>query len=184
QLRPCLRTKFPANREINREFCKFGASAAISASSQRANSKACRQIPYATEQGIFAAITGNFFAITGKFNRASSEIAELLSDVELARLLMSTPHFCDIGRSVDFPPLAEERSQQPAPGVRGNEPWNGAEVLTRRSCSAQQGGSARGSFVRVRSAGAVPSSSADTIRGETKASGANSRMCRWAFPSR
>src|SRR5262244_4002894 len=48
--------------------------------------RACRQIPYATEQGIFAAITGNFFAITGKFNRASSEIAELLSgDVELAR---------------------------------------------------------------------------------------------------
>src|SRR5262249_9986827 len=60
-----IRTKFPANREFNREFCKFGASAAISASNQRANSKACRQIPYATEQGIFAAITGNFFGITG-----------------------------------------------------------------------------------------------------------------------
>src|SRR5215470_8641273 len=27
----------------------------------------------------------------------------------LARLLMSTPHFCDIARSVDFPRLAEER---------------------------------------------------------------------------
>src|SRR5262249_30714547 len=34
------------------------------------------------------------------------------------------------------------------------------------------------------SAGAVPSSSAATIRGETKASGANSRMCRSTFPSR
>ena len=34
----------------------------------------------------------------------------------------------------------------------------------------------------MRSAGAVPSRSADTIRGETKASGANSRMCRATFP--
>src|SRR5262249_55567675 len=64
-VRTSLRTKFPANKEINREFCKFGASAAISASNQRANSKACSKIAYATEQGIFAAITGNFFAITG-----------------------------------------------------------------------------------------------------------------------
>ena len=77
-----LRTKFPA-----REF----RSAAISASNQRANSKACSQIPYAAEQGIFAAIAGNFFGITGKFNRASSEIAELLSESNSARLLMSTP---------------------------------------------------------------------------------------------
>src|SRR5262245_23390301 len=64
------------NREINREFCKFGASAAISASSQRANSKACSQIPCATEQGIFAAITGNFFGITGNLiERAAKSLS-------------------------------------------------------------------------------------------------------------
>src|SRR5262245_54962869 len=67
--------------KINREFRKFRASAAISASNQRANSKACSQIPYAREQGNFAAITGNFFGITGKFNRASRESADLLSDL-------------------------------------------------------------------------------------------------------
>src|SRR5262249_37477556 len=59
----------------------------ISTSNQRVNSKACSQIPYAAEQGIFAAITGNFFEITGKFNRASSEIAELLSGVEFSTAL-------------------------------------------------------------------------------------------------
>src|SRR5262249_15761812 len=62
---PVSANKFSANREFNRELRKFRASAAISASNQRANSKACSQIPYATEQGIFAAITRNFFAITG-----------------------------------------------------------------------------------------------------------------------
>jgi len=36
----------------------------------------------------------------------------------------------------------------------------------------------------MRSAGPVPSSSADTTRGETKASGASSRTCRSTFPSR
>jgi hypothetical protein len=29
-------------------------------------SEPCREIPYATEQGIFARVTGNFFAVTGK----------------------------------------------------------------------------------------------------------------------
>ena len=38
----------------------------------------------------------------------------------LARLLMSTPHFCDIARSVDFPPLAEERVQRASPAMRRN----------------------------------------------------------------
>jgi hypothetical protein len=74
------------------------------------NSKACSQIPYAAEQGIFAAITGNFFGITGKFNRASSEIAEQI------RLR----HFCDMARSVDFPPLAEERMQRTSAAMRQN----------------------------------------------------------------
>ena len=54
----------------------------------------------------------------------------------------------------------------------------GAHVSSSRSCSVQEYGSARASLVRVRSAGGVLSRSADTIRGETKASGANNRMCR------
>src|SRR5262249_54627608 len=96
------------------------ASAAISASNQRANSKACSQIPYATEQGIFAAITGNFFGITGNLIERAAKSLSCCRTVELARLLMSTPHFCDIGRSVDFPPLAEERVQRTSPAMRRN----------------------------------------------------------------
>ena len=80
-----------ANREFNREFRKFRASAAISASNQRANSKSCSQIPYATEQGIFAAITGNFFGITGNLIERAAKALSCCRGVELARPLMSTP---------------------------------------------------------------------------------------------
>jgi hypothetical protein len=45
--------KFPANREINREICTFLPFCAIFAPSRSADSRACRQIPYVTEQGIF-----------------------------------------------------------------------------------------------------------------------------------
>src|SRR5450759_2512675 len=55
----------PANREINREFCRFRRSAAVLASSRRANSMTCIEIPYVTEQGIFGGLTGNFFQRTG-----------------------------------------------------------------------------------------------------------------------
>ena len=51
----------------------------------------------------------------------------------------------------------------------------------RRSCSAQDRGSARASAVIVRPAGAVPSRSPETIRGERNASGSKSRMCRSAW---
>ena len=54
----------------------------------------------------------------------------------------------------------------------------------RRSCSAQDQGSARASVVMVRPAGAVPSRMLETIRGERNASGTSSRMCRSTFPSR
>src|SRR6266511_1824427 len=49
---------------------------------------------------------------------------------------------------------------------------------TRRSCSAQDHGSARARAVMVRPAGAVPSRRPATIRGERNASGSSSRMCR------
>jgi hypothetical protein len=47
-------SKFPANREINREFCKIQRSAPNLRAWTRANPKACNKIPYSTEQGIFA----------------------------------------------------------------------------------------------------------------------------------
>jgi hypothetical protein len=66
QLRTGLRSKFPANREINREFWGIRPSIAIFVSDQGAASIASSRIPYATEQGIFRRITGKNFAITGK----------------------------------------------------------------------------------------------------------------------
>src|SRR5262249_17058048 len=51
--------------KLTGNFAESEPSATILTFNQRANSKACRQIPYTTEQGNFAAITGNFFGITG-----------------------------------------------------------------------------------------------------------------------
>ena len=65
RIEPVSASKFPASREKNREFCGFRPSAAILASNRSSDSMACRQIPYATEQGIFGGITGNFFQRTG-----------------------------------------------------------------------------------------------------------------------
>ena len=52
-MRTGLRRKFPANREINREFCGFRPSTTILVPRRRANSMACSRVPYAMEQGIF-----------------------------------------------------------------------------------------------------------------------------------
>jgi hypothetical protein len=59
RLRTSLRTKFPANREINREFCSilhfdFDVQSASEFNGFQPNS-------YATEQGIFKRVSGNFF---------------------------------------------------------------------------------------------------------------------------
>ena len=51
-LEPVSRDKFPANREKNREFGQICPLAAILKGDTLANSEACREIPYATEQGI------------------------------------------------------------------------------------------------------------------------------------
>jgi hypothetical protein len=56
------RTKFPANREINREFRRIRRAIAIFVSDQPADSIAYSGIPYATEQGIFKCVSGNFFS--------------------------------------------------------------------------------------------------------------------------
>ena len=76
-------TKFPANREINREFCSIRPAAAISTPGQPVNSTAFSRIPCATEQGIFTCLSGNFFRGTGKFNQQPG-IASLRSDAVIA----------------------------------------------------------------------------------------------------
>ena len=55
---PVSTPKFPANREINREFCQIRTLCEILKANTRANSKAFSQIPYATEQGIISAEQG------------------------------------------------------------------------------------------------------------------------------
>src|SRR6266542_1487018 len=52
-IEPVSGFKFPANREINREFRGVGPNSVILASIQPATSMACSQIPYTSEQGIF-----------------------------------------------------------------------------------------------------------------------------------
>src|SRR5262249_51264079 len=49
-----LHLEFPANREINREFRQNRQLDAILHADTPANSEACSEIPYSTEQGIFA----------------------------------------------------------------------------------------------------------------------------------
>jgi hypothetical protein len=50
---PVSTPKFPANREINREFCRIRPLTAILKADTRANSEAYSRIPCSTEQGIF-----------------------------------------------------------------------------------------------------------------------------------
>jgi hypothetical protein len=53
QVEPVSAGKFPANREINREFCKIQRSATNVRAWTPANPMASSEIPYAMEQGIF-----------------------------------------------------------------------------------------------------------------------------------
>jgi hypothetical protein len=57
-LEPVSTPKFPANREKNREFRRIRPLNAILNADTRANSKACGEIPYETEQGIISAEQG------------------------------------------------------------------------------------------------------------------------------
>ena len=54
QVEPVSTPKFPANREINREFRQIRLLGAILKADTRANSETYSEIPYSTEQGIFA----------------------------------------------------------------------------------------------------------------------------------
>src|SRR5262245_2622170 len=53
-LEPVSASKFPANREINRELRQIRLLGAILHADTPANSEACSENPYSTEQGIFA----------------------------------------------------------------------------------------------------------------------------------
>jgi len=64
-VRISLRLKFPANREINREYYRIQLFTAILVPSRRVNSMVCRRIPYATEQGIIDRAAGKISRRTG-----------------------------------------------------------------------------------------------------------------------
>ena len=70
---PVSTGKFPANREINREFCKIRPSAPNFRAGTQANPMASSEIPYAIEQGIFPAEQGILVREQGIF-RVKSEI--------------------------------------------------------------------------------------------------------------
>src|SRR5262249_18332993 len=53
-LEPVSASKFPANREINREFRRIGVLVRNLIADTREDSETCSEIPYSTEQGIFA----------------------------------------------------------------------------------------------------------------------------------
>jgi hypothetical protein len=71
-IEPVSASKFPANREKNREFRRIRASLAFFVSNRPVHSATCRQIPYSTEQGIISMYQGNSFEEQG------SEVAVML----------------------------------------------------------------------------------------------------------
>jgi hypothetical protein len=70
---PVSAPKFPANREIIREFRQIRLLRAILHADTRANSKASSKIPYSAEQGIISAEQGILVQEQGIFP-AKSEI--------------------------------------------------------------------------------------------------------------
>jgi len=53
QVEPVSTPGFPANREINREFCRIRLLGAILKADTRANSEACSEIPYSQNRELF-----------------------------------------------------------------------------------------------------------------------------------
>ena len=54
QVEPVSTSKFPVNTEINREFFNFGSDCGSVVAIRPMIQRACSEIPYSTEQGIFA----------------------------------------------------------------------------------------------------------------------------------
>ena len=73
QVEPVSTPKFPANREINREFRRIRTFCTNLKADTRANSKASSEIPYSGEQGIISAEQGILVQEQGIF-RVKSEI--------------------------------------------------------------------------------------------------------------
>jgi hypothetical protein len=67
QIEPVSNRNSLLTGKLTGNFAESGPLKAIFANKQPANSVPCREIPYATEQGIFGAITGNFRQRTGNF---------------------------------------------------------------------------------------------------------------------
>jgi hypothetical protein len=63
---PVSTPKFPANREINKEFGKIWPQRLFLVSIRRMNLMTCRKIPCGKEQGINFMRTANFCTGTGK----------------------------------------------------------------------------------------------------------------------
>ena len=54
QVEPVSTPQFPANREINREFFNFGPNRRLGVAIRPMIQRTWSEIPYSTEQGIFA----------------------------------------------------------------------------------------------------------------------------------
>jgi hypothetical protein len=75
---PCLRAKFPENRELNREFAKIHGFLAMQGAEEAGifKSLAVNSL-LAPEQGICEPGTGNCFGGTGNLSRGSGKFLEL-----------------------------------------------------------------------------------------------------------
>src|SRR3974390_3145165 len=78
---PVSASKFPANREINREFLGIDPLDTVWVADTSANSEGCGKIPYTTEQGIILKKQGFWTAPQGVNREFESRIA----DIEIQR---------------------------------------------------------------------------------------------------
>jgi Haem-degrading len=88
---PVSAAKFPANREINREFCRIRSSTAILMRDQRADSITYGRIPDATEQGISKGVSGKIFQGTGNFHLRIVGFQPPLQRIEFLEATEVTP---------------------------------------------------------------------------------------------
>ena len=107
--------------EITGNFAEIPALRGSLASNRSSNSMACRQIPYATEQGIFGGITGNFFQRTGNSRAgAGNSTSGPISD--------PTRVTCCYTRAYSVASAAKQRAANCAAAFRllGRRGWRGA----------------------------------------------------------
>ena len=100
QVEPVSTPKFPANREKNREFYQIRALGAILKADTRANSEACSEIPYATEQGIILAEQGT----SARYQGILSARIEIIAERDFR-------HKTRLAVDVRFTPIADIRSR-------------------------------------------------------------------------